>query len=54
MTAFDRHHAEFRILGRDYYGYGWRFIDERSAQCATSDRGLAGGMTLSRPSRSRS
>ncbi|MFG6177387.1 hypothetical protein ACGTN6_09100 [Halomonas sp. THAF12] len=54
MTAFDRAHAEFRPQGRDYYGYGWRFIDMRSGQCATSDRELAGGMTTPRCSRSRS
>ncbi|ATJ84178.1 hypothetical protein ACFPTY_14205 [Halomonas beimenensis] len=54
MTAVDRIHAEFRTLGRDYYGYGWRFSETRSGQCATSDREFPGGTTTSRCSRSRS
>ncbi|MDR5867211.1 hypothetical protein [Halomonas koreensis] len=54
MTAFDRAYAAFRLSGRDYYGYGWRFSDARSGQCATSDRERNGGMTPSRCSRSRS
>lgn len=40
--------ATFAAQARhDYYGwdYGWRFSDARSAQCATSDREMTGGMT---------
>ncbi|ERL49802.1 hypothetical protein BJB45_01395 [Halomonas huangheensis] len=41
MTAF-REFASSAFHGR-YYGYGWRFIEARSAQVATSDREQSGG-----------
>ncbi|SEM01731.1 hypothetical protein [Halomonas caseinilytica] len=55
MTVNHRFHADRRILGRDYYGYGWRFSVAWSGLDATSDRELAGGTTTAnRCSRSRS
>lgn len=41
MTAF-REFASAAHHGQ-YYGYGWRFIEARSGQLATSDREQLGG-----------
>lgn len=41
MTAF-REFASAASHGQ-YYGYGWRFIEARSGQLATSDREQLGG-----------
>ncbi|MBN8411812.1 hypothetical protein LCL99_16050 [Halomonas denitrificans] len=46
MTAYrDFVYADFQGYA---YGYGWRFIDTRSAQLATSDRERLGGRHVQR------